>query len=234
MNNRALVFVSLCDSSSRSGPSLLAWDTRTISAICKSRKGDSVLSVNFPYNFSFTTLRSNSTDEKLIFYSYFSQKIGFDISFVLSKELFGRGSTRREGAFASSVVDYARLTQDPTRLACRHLDFYSTSTRLFRPILDFCLINTTSPTFSWPILDLYLIIYYRARSQHDSSRLCTKLIFCSVYKWSKTIEETTSWKLSILWAKTSETDLSDVRPAKIQISLRIRAVWSESSLDEFK
>ena len=38
-----------------------------------------------------------------------------------------------------------------------------------------------------------------------------------------------------LWAASSGNVLSDtsVRPAKIQISLRIRAVWSESSLDAF-
>ena len=37
----------------------------------------------------------------------------------------------------------------------------------------------------------------------------------------------------IIRAATSENEPSDVRPAKIPISLRIRAVWSESSLGAF-
>ena len=41
-------------------------------------------------------------------------------------------------------------------------------------------------------------------------------------------------RLAMIWAATSENvPPTQVRPAKIQISLRIRAVWSESSLGAF-
>ena len=126
----------------------------------------------------------------------------------------------------SRSVSVSPLEFEITRVDCKYQKIHFLILRgLYFLTATVIRAKSCTNTFSGPVWFSVWFCDFRQQS-YTCTKTCTRQVCCSGYTGSKC----TTGKYQQMSRKVRKRTFGHVHPAKIPISLRIRAVWSESSL----